>query len=629
MSFSSKELKDIILEERLLKKEEIEKFKIKAEKEERTLYEYLLAKDKIDREKLGEAIAEHYGVEFIELENREIDSKVVKSIPAILARKDNAIVFAKEDGTAKVAMFDPDNEEFIENLESKIKEKNQKKKDFKEKAERETKEDLVNKNKNELVSYAQQEYDITLDKENAKKEMIDKFMSELKEIRDQQIEEEVEIEVYFSHKDEIHQAIAENFKSSSEGFSQMVDEIVQEMGSGTEPEDMPIIKIVDGLLDYAYENKASDIHIEPYEDKTLIRFRIDGILHDILSIPKSLHDLIITRIKILARLRTDEHRAAQDGKLRFNHQGEEVDVRVSIVPIVYGEKAVLRLLAETTGQFTLDNLGLSDNNLETIKDNIKSPWGMILATGPTGSGKTTTLYTILKRLNTREVNISTIEDPVEYGIESINQIQVNKEANLDFSNGLRAIVRQDPDIIMVGEIRDEETASIAVNAAMTGHLVLSTLHTNDSATTLPRLLDMGIKPFLVASTLNVVIAQRLVRKICQHCNKEKELSEEEEDLIQTEFSEDIIDKYDLLDSTFYEGVGCPSCQDTGYQGRVGIYEVLNVSRKIKQMVMDKKNADEIEEQAKKEGMLPLIEAGIKKVLDGVTTLEELLRVAQE
>jgi len=459
--------------------------------------------------------------------------------------------------------------------------------------------------------------------------MIDKFMSKLEEVKDQQIKEELEIEVYFSHKDEIQQAIAENYKSSKEDFSQMVDGIVQQMGKDTEPEDVSIIKIVEGLLDYAYKNKASDIHIEPYENKTLIRFRVDGILHDILSIPKSLHDLIITRIKILAILRTDEHRAAQDGKLRFNHEGEDVDVRVSIVPIVYGEKAVLRLLAETTGQFTLDNLGLSDENLETIKDNIKSPWGMILATGPTGSGKTTTLYTILKRLNTREVNISTIEDPVEYGIESINQIQVNEETNLTFSNGLRSIVRQDPDIIMVGEIRDEETASIAVNAAMTGHLVLSTLHTNDSATTLPRLLDMGIKPFLVASTLNVVIAQRLVREICQHCKKEKKLDKDEKDLIKKEFSKEVIDNYDLLYATLYEGVGCPSCQATGYQGRVGVYEVLDVSSEIKQMVMDKENANEIEEQAKKEGMLPLIESGIKKVLGGVTTLEELFRVAQE
>ncbi|PSO43878.1 MAG: hypothetical protein BRC22_03255, partial [Parcubacteria group bacterium QH_9_35_7] len=571
MSFSSEKLGDIIVEKRLFKKEKVKEFKIKAEKKEQTLYEYLLVKDKIGREDLGEVIAEYYGVKFIKLKNKEIDQKVVESIPAILARKDNAIVFDKENATLKVAMFEPDNEEFIENVKNKIKEKNQKKKDLKEKAEQETKESLVNKNKSELISYAKQEYNIILDKENTKKKMIDKFMSELEEIKDQQIEEDLEIEVYFSHKDEIQQAIAENYKSSKEDFSQMVDGIVQQMGKDTEPEDVPIIKIVEGLLDYAYKNKASDIHIEPYENKTLIRFRIDGILHDILSIPKSLHNLIITRIKILARLRTDEHRAAQDGKLRFNHEGEDVDVRVSIVPIVYGEKAVLRLLAETTGQFTLDNLGLSDENLETIKDNIKSPWGMILATGPTGSGKTTTLYTILKRLNTREVNISTIEDPVEYGIESINQIQVNEETNLTFSNGLRSIVRQDPDIIMVGEIRDEETASIAVNAAMTGHLVLSTLHTNDSATTLPRLLDMGIKPFLVASTLNVVIAQRLVREICQHCKKEKKLDKEEKDLIKKEFSEKIIDNYNLLDATLYEGVGCPSCQATGYQGRVGVY----------------------------------------------------------
>ncbi|MFB6181451.1 MAG: GspE/PulE family protein [Candidatus Magasanikbacteria bacterium] len=628
MFLSSDKLAEILVEERIATKEEMDEYKEQAKQEDQHLYHFLIEQGEIDKDELGKAIANQEDIEYIDISSQDIDSSIVKNIPEVVARKNNAIVFSESESSVKVALFDPTSEDFIENIKNKIQERTQRIIEMQDKADKEERSSLANKNKDELLDYAKQEYDISLDKENTKQEMLDNFLDQLNEIKDKEAQEK-EIEIYFGHKQDIQDAVHENYDSSQEDFAAMVQDIIDNQGEDINPEDMPIIKIVNELLQYAYENNASDIHIEPYEEKTLIRFRIDGILHDIISIPKSLHNLIITRIKILARLRTDEHRTAQDGKLRFNHEGEEVDVRVSIVPIVYGEKAVLRILAETTGKFTLDNLGFRDQDLEKIKDNIDSPWGMILATGPTGSGKTTTLYTVLKKLNSREVNISTIEDPVEYGIESINQIQVNEEANLTFSNGLRAIVRQDPDIIMVGEIRDEETAQIAVNAAMTGHLVLSTLHTNDSATTLPRLLDMGVQPFLVASTLNVVIAQRLVRKICEHCKGNKEIDEETKELITSELSEDVIDEYDLLDADLKEGKGCASCQQSGYQGRVGIYEVLDVSQKIKQMVMDKKNADDIKQQAIEEGMLPLIKAGIEKVLDGQTTLEELLRVAQE
>lgn len=628
MFLSSDKLADLLIEERVLTKEEADEYKQEAEEQEQNLYSFLIEEGKVDKDELGKTIAASEDVEYVNVSSQSIDSKIAKHIPEVVARKNNAIVFDQQNSTVKVALFDPTNKDFIENVKNKIQERTQRKKEMKKKAEKEEKSDLANKSKDELLDYAKKEYDISLDKENSKKEMLNNFMERLSRFTDREIAEK-EVKIYFGHKDDIHDAVHENYESRQEDFANMVEQIIEKQGEDIDPEDMPIIKIVNELLQYAYENNASDIHIEPYEEKTLIRFRIDGILHDIISIPKSLHNLIITRIKILARLRTDEHRTAQDGKLRFNHEGEEVDVRVSIVPIVYGEKAVLRILAETTGKFTLENLGFRDEDLENIKENIDSPWGMILATGPTGSGKTTTLYTVLKKLNSREVNISTIEDPVEYGIESINQIQVNDEANLTFSNGLRAIVRQDPDIIMVGEIRDEETAQIAVNAAMTGHLVLSTLHTNDSSTTLPRLLDMGVQPFLVASTLNIVVAQRLVRKICEHCKGSKEVDQETEELIKSELSDDIREKYDLLEADMKEGKGCASCQQSGYQGRVGIYEVLDVSQKIKQMVMDKKNADEIEQQAVEEGMLPLVEAGIQKVLDGQTTLEELLRVAQE
>jgi type IV pilus assembly protein PilB len=396
-------------------------------------------------------------------------------------------------------------------------------------------------------------------------------------------------------------------------------------------EDLPIIKIVDKLLEFGYLSKASDVHIEPFEEETTIRFRIDGILHDIVLIPKQLNELIVTRLKILSRLRTDEHYAAQDGKLKFKYGQDRIDVRVSIVPVIHGEKVVMRLLSEKLRQFDLENLGFSKVNLEKIERNIKRPWGMILATGPTGSGKTTTLYSIIKKLNRREVNISTIEDPVEYDIEGVNQIQVNPKSDLTFATGLRSIVRQDPDIIMVGEIRDEVTAKIAVNSALTGHLVLSTLHTNDSATALPRLLDMGVQHFLVASTINIVVAQRLLRRICEKCKYKTAVDEKILSLLKYELSPEIIKKYklDSPKTMFHFGKGCEFCQNTGYQGRIGIYEVLEMTDEIKELVMAKADASEIKKKAMEQGMLPMIEDGLLKVLEGVTTIDELLRVTQE
>jgi len=396
-------------------------------------------------------------------------------------------------------------------------------------------------------------------------------------------------------------------------------------------EDIPIIKIVEAVLVNGYSSKASDIHIEPYEEETLIRFRIDGILHDIVTVPKSLQDLIITRIKILSRLRTDEHRAAQDGKLRFKSGEDKIDARVSIVPVVYGEKAVLRLLSAKAREHDLENLGFAPDEFEKIMNNINKPWGMILSTGPTGSGKTTTLYGALKKLNTREVNISTIEDPVEYDMPGVNQIQVNVKTSLTFAAGLRSIVRQDPDIIMVGEIRDEETAKIAINSAMTGHLVLSTLHTNDAATTLPRLLDMGIAPFLVSSTINLVIAQRLVRKICEKCKQKIKADAKTTALIKKQISKELIVKF-KLDSpgiTFFQGKGCPDCQSTGFSGRIGIFELLEMNDEIKELIMSKTNAAALQQKAVEQGMITMIERGIAKVLEGTTTIEEILRVAKE
>jgi len=296
--------------------------------------------------------------------------------------------------------------------------------------------------------------------------------------------------------------------------------------------DKAAVQMVDTLLEYGYQNKASDIHIEPYTKKIVVRFRIDGVMHDVLEIPKELADLILSRIKILAKMRTDEHLAAQDGKLRFQRDQEMVDMRVSIVPVTQGENVVIRILSAQNRRFSLADLGFLENDLKKVQKATRKPHGMILVTGPTGSGKTTTLYAIVKILDKREIHIATIEDPVEYDIDGVSQIQVNTKTNLTFAKGLRAIVRQDPDIIMVGEIRDEETARIAVNSAMTGHLVLSTLHANDSSTTLPRLLDMKIEPFLITSTVNVAIAQRLVRKICEKCRVSYQLDEVDQGLLE-------------------------------------------------------------------------------------------------
>lgn len=417
--------------------------------------------------------------------------------------------------------------------------------------------------------------------------------------------------------------------SMQEGFSKLLADL-KDKDKTPEERDEITVEIVNMLLHYGYHEKASDIHIESYEKKLLVRFRIDGVMHDVLSIPKNLAELIISRIKILSKMRIDEQRAAQDGKLRYKTGMENIDVRVSIVPSTKGETVVMRLLTSKNRQYFLSDLGMTGNNLKVIKKIIKDPHGMILTTGPTGSGKTTTLYAMMKILNRPEVNVATIEDPVEYDIEGITQIQVNPKAELTFAKGLRALVRQDPDIIMVGEIRDEETANIAVNSALTGHLVLSTLHTNDAATTLPRLIDMGIEPFLVASTVNVAMGQRLVRKICSKCRVSYTLSKEEIKIIKSEADLRAVflkKGYPKLSRVrLYKGRGCKVCNNTGYKDRLGIYEVLEMRDNIKELIMKRASSDELTDQAVKNGMTTMLEDGIEKALNGTTTLEEIIRV---
>jgi type IV pilus assembly protein PilB len=394
-----------------------------------------------------------------------------------------------------------------------------------------------------------------------------------------------------------------------------------------EPDEPPIIQIVDTIIRFAYDRGASDIHIEPTSNDSLVRFRVDGMMHDIVSLPIDIHPRIATRIKVMANLRTDENQSAQDGKLTLNLEEEKLDVRVSLVPIVEGESIVLRLLAEKSRQFSLLDLGLSTEDSLKIEAARKKPHGMILSTGPTGSGKTTTLYALLKLLNERSVTIMTIEDPVEYQIEGINQIQVNKATNLTFADGLRSVVRQDPDIILVGEIRDNETADIAVNSAMTGHLVLSTLHTNDASTAIPRLTDMGIEPFLIASTLNVIVAQRLVRKICTQCRTSSEI---EVDSLSTYLSKDILTKHFGTGKTrVYKGAGCKSCNNLGYLGRIGIFEIMNMTDEIKEAITKKLDAGEIQKLAIAAGMTTMLDDGLAKVKSGITTIEEVMRVTTE
>jgi len=431
---------------------------------------------------------------------------------------------------------------------------------------------------------------------------------------------------YYSDSKEIEGTIQLYKKALQKTIDELLKEHVR-LATTVRGSELPVIKIVDELITAAYQDRASDIHIEPEEKTSLIRFRIDGVLQDVLRVPRDLHDRIISRIKVLSNLRTDEHMSAQDGKMMMALEVENLDIRVSILPITYGEKAVLRLLSSRSREYTLSDLGMNSPDLQKVTNAFNKTFGMILSTGPTGSGKTTTIYAILKILNTRDKNIMTIEDPVEYRIGGANQVQVNAKTNLTFANGLRSILRQDPNIIFVGEIRDSDTAAIAVNAALTGHLVLSTLHTNDAATAIPRLSDMKIEPFLVASTVNIIIAQRLVRQICNTCKTTEIIPMTD---ITKHFSEELTKKHFGTKSeiTVYKGKGCKICRQTGYLGRLGIFEVLEVTKGIRKLITEKADADVINRSAIAEGMKTMLDDGLQKVAEGLTTLEEVLRVTK-
>jgi len=401
----------------------------------------------------------------------------------------------------------------------------------------------------------------------------------------------------------------------------------------------PIAKIVTTILEFAVKSRSSDVHIEPLEERVRVRYRIDGVLHEKLVLPKKIHDSLVSRIKILSDLKIDEKRIPQDGRFNFRTESEEVDLRVSTLPTVHGEKVVIRLLKKSGAVPTLAELGLRGRALKNLEEAILRPHGIILVTGPTGSGKTTTLYAVLNRINTTKVNIVTIEDPVEYGIPGVNQVQINPQAGLTFASGLRSFLRQDPNIIMVGEVRDQETADLAIQAALTGHLVFSTLHTNNASGALPRLLDMHAEPYLLASTITAIVGQRVARKICPHCKKAYSPAPE----VVADISK-ILGKL-WSPSTglpaarlpagqgrqvqLFKGTGCNECANTGYLGRVGIFEVLLISEKISRLVLERAPTSDIEAAAIADGMITMKQDGYLKVVEGMTTIEEILRVAQE
>ena len=447
------------------------------------------------------------------------------------------------------------------------------------------------------------------------------------------------IKPYLGLENEIQQKIEEEY---SQGLTTEVTRALSEstIAAKMEAEEVkslnqtineaPVAKIVSTILDYAVKSRASDVHLEPQEDRTRVRYRIDGILHEKLALPKKVHDAVSSRIKILSDMKIDEKRLPQDGRFTFNNGDQEVDLRVSSLPTVFGEKIVMRLLKKSGGVPTLTDLGLRGTALKNLETSMVRPHGIILITGPTGSGKTTTLYSILTKLNTSKVNIVTLEDPVEYQIAGVNQVQINPLAGLTFASGLRAFLRQDPNIIMVGEIRDAETTDLAIQAALTGHLVFSTLHTNNAAGALPRLLDMHAEPYLVASALNAAMGQRVVRRICNFCKEAYQPPEailsDIKAVLGNLFPQDVVKNGSV---SLYRGKGCPECSTTGYSGRIGVYEVLPIDEKVSRLILQRASMNDVQKVATDAGMITMKQDGYLKILEGITTIEEVLRVAQD
>lgn len=426
------------------------------------------------------------------------------------------------------------------------------------------------------------------------------------------------IEPAISSRDELTRAIARHYGMRDSMSQMMVELPTQEEIEETEitDEDSPIVRLVNQMIQQAVSLRASDIHVDPGENNLSIRYRIDGTLRTERIIPKQMQGYITARLKIMAKLNIAERRLPQDGRIKMQFDYKMVDIRVSSLPTMHGEKIVLRLLDLSTGVKSVDSLGFSDGNAAAFQEMISKPYGILLITGPTGSGKTTTLYAALNQLNTESANIITIEDPVEYQLEGVNQVHVNPAIGLTFAAGLRSILRQDPNIVMVGEIRDTDTAEIAVRASLTGHLVLSTLHTNDAISTISRLRDMGVEPYLIASSLLGVVAQRLVRKICPDCREDHKPTEQESIMLR---------RHGLPEHVIYHGRGCGSCNNTGYRGRIAIHEVLTINDRLRQLITESASIEELRAAGKSQGMVQLMEDGFLKVSKGITTLQEVMR----
>ncbi len=542
--------------------------------------DFLLDKKALTEEQLLKVKSEEFGVEVVDLRDIQITEELLNFVPEPIARRHQVISFAKNKNELSLAMIDPTDlqtKEFI-----------------KKKTGLEIKVFLIGKSS---LDFGLSKYHTNL-------------------------EGEIKNMVAKGEKDEV----------AAPGE---VDENLKKMA-----EEIPIVRVVDTLLEYAVIEKASDIHIEPQENSVVVRYRIDGVLHDVMTLPKAIQAALVARIKVLSNLKIDEHRLPQDGRYKIEKDGYKFSLRISTIPIFDGEKVVMRLLDESSKALSFEQLGFLQSQLDIVNRNIHKPHGMMLITGPTGSGKSTSLYAILTILNTKLVNISTIEDPVEYRIVGANQMQVNPKIGLTFAVGLRALLRQDPNIIMIGEIRDQETAEEAMHAAMTGHIVLSTLHTNSASAAPPRLIDIGIEPYLIASTVNAIMAQRLVRVICPDCKQEDKLDAATVESLKKQFNLEalmaVLEKLNLTngakkleDLPFFVGKGCEKCNKTGYKGRLGVHEILENTPEIEDLIVKRATSQEIEEQSVKQGMITMWQDGFIKAVQGITTVEEILRVTKE
>lgn len=544
--------------------------------------DFLLEKKVVEEGKLQQLKSDHYGVPIIDLRNEQIQPEILNLVPEPIAHHHRLVAFAKTKDELSLAMIDPTDLQTRQFIEKKT----------------------GLQTKPFVTSKASLDFGLA------------KYHSNL--------------------EGEIEHLVNEGQENKPESVDPSLDDELKKMA-----EEIPVIRVVDTLLEYAVIEKASDIHIEPQETAVTVRYRIDGVLHDVMTLPKVIQAALVARIKVLANLKIDEHRLPQDGRFKIEKEGYKFSLRVSTIPIFDGEKVVIRLLDESSKAMTLEQLGFLTSQLDIVNRNIHKPHGMMLVTGPTGSGKSTSLYAILTILNTKSVNISTIEDPVEYRIVGANQMQTNAKIGLTFAIGLRALLRQDPNIIMIGEIRDKETAEEAMHAAMTGHVVLSTLHTNSSAGAPPRLVDIGIESYLIASTVNAVMGQRLVRVICPDCRTDSKPDDSIVHSLQQQFNlehligvlvrEKIVPaktkKFEEL--PFFRGQGCDKCGNTGYKGRIGVHEILEVTPEIADMIVRHATTQEIQDVAEKNGMVLMWQDGFIKAVQGTTTIEEILRVTKE